>query len=227
MTYGYIRVSTDSQTTDNQRLVIEDWCCLHNLSVDNWISETVSGTKKPTERKLGFLFEKLQPKDVVIVTEISRLGRSLTMVFDVIQVLLEKKVLLYAIKENFNLSDDIQSKVLAFAFSLSAEIERNMISERTKAGLARARAKGKIIGHPKGYKLYNVKLRKHENEIRMYLFEGKSIYFIAKKYGVKWETAKRFVNEFMNMEKPKPLSSRPKKHGHPSILELEYFTRNS
>lgn len=135
--------------------------------------------------------------------------------------------MLYAIKENFNLSDDIQSKVLAFAFGLSAEIERNMISERTKAGLARARAKGKIIGHPKGYKLYNVKLRKHENEIRMYLFEEKSIYFIAKKYGVKWETAKRFVYEFMNMEKPKPLSSRPKKHGQPSILELEYFTRNS
>lgn len=62
MTYGYIRVSTDSQTTDNQRLVIEDWCCLHNLSVDNWISETVSGTKKPTERKLDFYLKSFSLK---------------------------------------------------------------------------------------------------------------------------------------------------------------------
>lgn len=200
MTYGYVRVSTDSQTTENQKLVITEWCNVNGFRIDSWISETISGTKKPEERKLGYLLDSLQKNDILIVTEISRLGRSLIMIFDELQLLLDKGVCLYAIKENFKLVDDIQSKVLAFAFGLSAEIERNLISERTKAGLARARAKGKKIGHSKGYKLYNVKLRKYESNIREDLQQGKSIYFIAKKYGVKWQTAKRFVCEFIDMK---------------------------
>lgn len=225
MTYGYIRVSTDTQTTDNQKMVITEWCLKNNLTIDAWISETISGTKKPEERKLGKLFNQLIPGDTIVVTEISRLGRSLIMIFEEIQYLLDKGVNLHSIKENFHLANDIQSKILAFAFGLSAEIERNLISERTKAGLQRARLKGKVVGHPKGYKLYNVKLRKYENTIRCELNEGKSIYYISKKYNVKWQTASRFVKEFLDMEKPEQLKKEPKKHGHPSIQEIEYFNK--
>ena len=223
MNYGYIRVSTDTQTTENQKMAIEEWCTLNNKHVDIWISETISGTKAPKERKLGGLLDKLREDDVLIVTELSRLGRSLIMVFSEIQILLEKKVKLYAIKENFCLADDINSKVLVFAFGLSAELERKLLSERTKLGLARAKAKGKIMGHCKGYKLYNVKLRPYEDEIREHINNGGSIYAISKKYHVKWQTAQRFVKECMDMPKPAPLCEKPVKHGHPSKAEAEYF----
>lgn len=223
MNYGYIRVSTDTQTTENQRLAIEDWCSQNNKHIDCWISETISGTKQPKDRKLGGLLDKLQEGDVLVITELSRLGRSLTMIFGEIEILLEKKVKLYAIKENFILQDDINSKVLVFAFGLSAEIERQLISERTKQGLARARANGKQIGHPKGYRLYNCKLREHEAEIRSHVAAGGSVYAISRKYKVKWQTAKRFITDFMDMPKPAPLTTPPKKHGHPSKAELEYF----
>lgn len=223
MTYGYIRVSTDTQTSENQKLCIEDWCKQKNKKIDFWISETISGTKLPKDRKLGDLLEKLQEGDSLIITELSRLGRSLTMIFGEIEILLEKKIKLFAIKENFMLQDDINSKILVFAFGLSAEIERQLISERTKQGLARARANGKQIGHPKGYKLYNCKLRPHEKEIKEHIAKGGSIYWIATTYKVKWQTAKRFVQEFMDMKPPKPISNSPKKHGHPSKFEIEYF----
>lgn len=223
MTYGYIRVSTDMQTTENQKLAIEQWCIDNNKHVDEWISETISGTKLPKDRKLGGLLNKLQQDDVLIVTELSRLGRSLTMIFNEIQLLIDKKVKLYAIKENFILADDIQSKVLIFAFGLSAEIERQLISERTKQGLVRAKAKGKQIGHPKGFRLYNCKLRPYEKEIRQHVQSGGSIYAVARRYHVKWQTAQRFILEFMDMPKPAPLTEKPKKHGHPSKAEIEYF----
>lgn len=227
MNYGYIRVSTDTQTTENQKIAIEDWCIKNNHHVDCWISETISGTKQPKDRKLGGLLDKLVEGDILIVTELSRLGRSLTMVFGEIQILLDKKVKLYAIKENFILQDDINSKVLVFAFGLSAEIERQLISERTKQGLVRAKANGKQIGHYKGYRLYNCKLRPYENEIREHIKNGGSVYAISRKYHVKWQTAQRFILEFMDMPKPAPLTEKPKKHGHPSKLELQYFETHS
>ncbi|MCQ2611870.1 MAG: recombinase family protein [Treponema sp.] len=227
MNYGYIRVSTDTQTTENQKMAIEQWCIYNNKHVDAWSSETISGIKQPKDRKLGELLEKLQQGDELYVTELSRLGRSLTMIFNEIQLLIDKKVKLYAIKENFTLADDIQSKVLIFAFGLSAEIERQLISERTKQGLARAKANGKIIGHKKGFKLYNCKLRPYEEEIRQHIKSGGSIYAIAHKYNCKWQTAQRFVNECLNMEKPKTLQSKPKKHGHPSKAEIEYFNTHA
>lgn len=226
MTYGYIRVSTDTQTVENQKLVIKDWCRKKRIKIDSWTEETISGTKKTKDRKLGGLLNSMQPGDTLIVTEISRLGRSITMIFEQMQFLLDRNIHLYAVKENFSLANDIQSKVLVFAFGLSAEIERNLISERTKAGLTRARKKGKQLGHPKGYKLYNCKLRCYEKEIRQYLKDGKSIYFIAKKYGTKWDTAKRFITNFLDMDKPEPIVEKPKKHGHPSKQEIDYFKNN-
>ena len=152
MNYAYIRVSTDKQTTENQRIEIEKYCDANCIRIDRIINETISGTVKIKNRNLGQLVKELQEGDCIIITEISRLGRSILMILNVLQELLEKNVKVIAIKENFELGDNIQSKVLAFAFGLSAEIERQLISERTKQGLQRARKEGKQIGHKKGQK---------------------------------------------------------------------------
>src|SRR5918998_586781 len=149
MHYAYIRVSTDKQTTETQRFEILKFADAHKLSIDQWIEETVSGSKKVQERKLGHLLPTLQPQDVLIVTEISRLGRSLMEVMSFLHRLMEQEVTVYTIKEGYTLGNNLNSKVLAFAFSLSAEIERAMISQRTKEALARKRSEANRLGRPK------------------------------------------------------------------------------
>lgn len=157
MTYGYIRVSTDKQTVENQRFEIVNYCQRKGLVIDCWIEETVSGTKVPGKRRLGGLLNKVGSGDKIICSELSRLGRSLMMIMSILNQLMEKQVTVYTIKDNYVLGDDIQSKVLAFAFGLSAEIERNLISQRTTEALRRKKALGKKLGRPKG-KATKVKL---------------------------------------------------------------------
>ena len=166
MIYGYIRVSTDKQTLQNQKLEIRKYCNLKRMYGISWIMETVSGTKAPSKRKLGELLSAVQKDDIIICTELSRLGRSLTMIFNVLDLLLDKGVKVITIKDGFELGDDVQSKVLAFAFGLSAEIERKLISERTKQGLAVARKNGKQIGRLPGQKPNKYKLTGKERLIR-------------------------------------------------------------
>jgi DNA invertase Pin-like site-specific DNA recombinase len=135
MIYGYIRVSTDKQTTDNQRFEILKFASEKKLPVDKWIEETISATKKLPERKLGELINRMHEEDILIVSELSRLGRSLLEVMSILHTLMEKEVKVFTTKERYELGNNISSKVLAFAFSLSAEIERSMISSRTKEAL--------------------------------------------------------------------------------------------
>lgn len=153
------------------------------------------------KRELGKLVEILKEGDTLICTELSRLGRSLTMIFNLMQLLADKKVKVIAIKNNFILTEnDITSKVLMFAFGLSAEIERQLISERTKQGLERAKLNGKKIGHCKGYKCTNVKLTPYKDEILFMLQSGSSIFNIAKKYDAKWITARNFIRDRLNYD---------------------------
>ena len=162
--YAYVRVSTDLQTVDNQKLAIKNYCRSHRIYNLTFIAENISGTKDPSKRKLGELINIVQFGDLIIITELSRLGRSLMMILDTLQLLLNKGVKVIAIKEGYELGDNIQSKVLAFAFGLSAEIERNLISERTKQGLELARKNGKQIGRRKG-QIPRLKLDGREDEI--------------------------------------------------------------
>jgi DNA invertase Pin-like site-specific DNA recombinase len=141
MMYGYIRVSTDRQTTENQRFEILKFAHEKNLHIDRWIEETISATRKLSERKLGSLLDVMQPDDILVVSELSRLGRSLLEVMSILHTLMEKEVKVFTTKERYELGNNISSKVLAFAFSLSAEIERSMISSRTNEALARKRSK--------------------------------------------------------------------------------------
>lgn len=142
MIYGYIRVSSDKQTVENQRFEIERFCKVNNLHIDGWIEETISGTKAYNKRQLGVLLKKVEKEDVIICSELSRLGRSLFMIMEILSICMKKECRVWTIKDNYRLGDDIQSKVLAFAFGLSAEIERNLISQRTKEALARKREEG-------------------------------------------------------------------------------------
>lgn len=225
MVYGYIRVSTEEQNLENQRKAISE-----QFAVDVWVEEKRSGTVDYSKRSLGALVEKMAEGDVLVVTELSRLGRSLTMIFDIVSVLKKKGVRLVAIKNSFDLDpankSDVVAEVLLFAFGLSAQIERELISERTKQGLAVAKANGKRIGRRKGDKVYYVKLRKYEAEIMDLHKKGASINFLARKYGVRWTTAKRFVAEYSKMKRPKPLTEKPRKHGHPTYRELEWLAAN-
>lgn len=193
MTYGYIRVSTDGQTSENQRLQIKRYCRRKRLHNINWIDETVSGICAPTKRKLGVLLTQAKAGDIVIVTELSRLGRSLIMIMNVLQTFLDNGVKVTAIKEGFECDDSIVSKVLAFAFGLSAEIERQLISERTKAGLERARKDGKRLGRQHGQTWAQRKLSPHRDAIRRYLQEGRSKRSIAREFGVCWSTLNNFI----------------------------------
>ena len=167
MIYGYIRVSSDKQTVENQRFEINNFCKRDKLVIDGWIEETISGTKSYNKRELGKLLKRVQKGDLIICAELSRLGRNLFMIMEILNICMTKECKVWTIKDNYRLGEDIQSKVLAFAFGLSAEIERNLISQRTREALARKRAEGITLGRPKGRKSSpdKYKLFKKENLI--------------------------------------------------------------
>lgn len=152
MIYGYIRVSSDKQTVENQRFEINNFCIKNSMRIDGWIEETISGTKAYNKRQLGMLLKRVKKDDLIICAELSRLGRNLFMIMEILNICMTKECKVWTIKDNYRLGEDIQSKVLAFAFGLSAEIERNLISQRTKEALARKKAEGVTLGRPKGRK---------------------------------------------------------------------------
>jgi DNA invertase Pin-like site-specific DNA recombinase len=201
MIYGYIRVSTDKQTVDNQRFEIERFCSRNNIEVEHWIEETISGTKSPEKRLLGSLLAEVREGDLIICSELSRLGRSLFMIMSILNQLMLNGVRIWTIKDNYRLGDNIQSKVLAFAFGLSAEIERELISQRTKEALARKRSEGIILGRPNGKKSSHVKLTGREQEIRALLSRQFSKSAISRIYGVNRITVNTFLKEHVFIKK--------------------------
>ena len=195
MIYGYIRVSTDKQTVENQRFEILEFAKRNSLVLDSWIEETVSGTIRPENRELGRLMDSIQKDDLIICSELSRLGRSLFMIMSILNRLMEKGARVWTIKDGYRLGDDIQSKVLAFAFGLSAEIERNLISQRTKEALERKKAEGQKLGRPKGSVSNGSKLDGAELGTTIMLLQGISINRIANLYGVHRKTVQKFISK--------------------------------
>lgn len=193
MVYGYVRVSTEKQTVQNQKMEIRRFCKERKLRKVQWVAETVSGTKSPDKRKLGALLKTVGENDIIVCTEISRLGRSMMMIFDVLNKLMTIGVKVYTIKENYELGDNIQSQVLAFAFGLSAQIERDLISERTKMGLIRVRKEGKIVGRPKGQKAKKYKLTGKGAYIKREREKGRDKTSLALELGVSWPTIQAFM----------------------------------
>ena len=195
MVYGYIRVSSDKQTVENQRFEILNFCEKEGMTVDGWMEETVSGTKSYDKRELGNLLNKVHKDDLIICSELSRLGRNLFMIMEILNQCMDKECRVWTIKDSYRLGDDIQSKVLAFAFGLSAEIERNLISQRTKKKKKKKKAEGVVLGRPKGRKSDRVKLSGKEEIIKDLREHGVTITEIAKIYKVNRNTVSSFIHE--------------------------------
>ena len=199
MTYGYIRVSSDKQTVENQRFEINNFCERQKLKIDGWIEETISGTKNYNKRELGKLLKRVQKDDLIICAELSRLGRNLFMIMEILNICMTKECRVWTIKDNYRLGEDIQSKVLAFAFGLSAEIERNLISKRTREALARVRAEGKRLGRPVGSRgsRETLLLYKHDVYIRRQLSQGISQYAICRRLHCSRSTLHRYIVRYI------------------------------
>lgn len=191
---GYIRVSSNKQTLEHQKYEIEQFALQNNIVVDKWVMEKISSRKALNKRQLGQLLDDLQPNDILIAAEISRLGRSLLEVMHILEYCLNKNCQVWTIKENYRLGNDIQSKVMAFAFGLSAEIERNLISQRTKASLESVRATGKRLGRPFSAQSKKLKLSRNTKKVKELLDMGLTRYRIAKIMSVKQTTVSRFIN---------------------------------
>ena len=181
MVYAYIRVSTSKQDVENQRFEIDRFAKEKGLKVNTWVSEVISGTVSTKNRKLGSLLKKMKSGDILILTEVSRLGRSLLEVLTVLNQCVQKKYNLYTVKERYELDNSISSQMLAFAFGLMAEVERNLISLRTKEALARRKAAGQRLGRKKGGKNVRYKLDDKEKLIRSMLSQGCSKASICRK----------------------------------------------
>ena len=199
MRYGYIRVSSDKQTVENQRFEINQFCQQNGWTIDGWIEETVSGTRMYTKRRLGKLLRQVGEGDIIICSELSRLGRNLYMIMEILSLCMNRGCRVWTIKDGYRLGDDIQSKVLAFAFGLSAEIERNLISQRTQEALARLKAEGKHLGRPKGSKTCREahSLYRHETYIRRALENGQSKRTIARRLHCGRNTLNRYINAYI------------------------------
>ena len=197
---GYIRVSTDKQTCEHQKYEIKQFAKAQKVKITHWIEETISSRKSVDKRKLGKLLQSMKAGDILISCEISRLGRSMLEVMRILETCLNKECQVWIIKENFRLGADIQSKVMAFAFGISAEIERSLISQRTKSSLANIKASGKKLGRPFSATSKKLKLSKNSKRVKDLLDKGVSKAQIAKVMGVGRTTLRRFISSRMDLK---------------------------
>lgn len=199
MTVAYLRVSTEKQTLANQRNEIEKFANSRDIRIDHWITEIASGKKRESERKLGRIIGKLEKGDTLVVTELSRLSRTLTDIMGIVGELLRKKVNLYSTKDRYVFDDTINSKVLCFAFGLVAELERNLISMRTREALALRREQGVVLGRRKGSYTKLQLLIDNRADIVYKMNRGSSISEICREYGIARNTFERFRKKYICM----------------------------
>lgn len=203
MTLAYIRVSTQTQTSEGQRFEIEKWCKIKNLHVDRWVIEKVSGLSGLNKRTLGKTLRRMRKGDTLICTELSRLGRNMMMVMSILNQCSQKGISVYSIKDRFELSDSINSKIIAFSFSLAAEIERNLISQRTKEALAAKKEAGIQLGRPKGKSGKQKHFEHLLPELRKARAEGASYKLLAEKAGIHRNTLYRYFKAIKEAEETK------------------------
>lgn len=190
---AYIRKSTDKQSFEHQEYEIEQYAEKHNLKIDRWVEESISSRKELKKRQLGKLLEELQDGDILIATEISRLGRSLLEVMGILQTCLEKNCQVWTIKESYNLKNDLQSQLLAVVFSIGVSIERSLLSQRTKTALDAKKAAGVKLGRPFGAESKKLKLSKNTKRVRDLLDKKVPKAQIARIMGVQKITLRRFI----------------------------------
>jgi DNA invertase Pin-like site-specific DNA recombinase len=193
-TVAYLRVSTGSQDLAHQKLAVLDYARQKRFPIDRFVEVQVSSRRGPDHRRIGELLDSLDAGDRLVVSELSRLGRSLGQVIQLIEELVERKVRFVAIKEDIHFEgrQDLRTKVMITLFGLFAEVERDLISERTKEGLVSARARGRLLGRPKGA-LGKSRLDGKEEEIRMLLGKRVSKASIAKIMDVSPTALRHFI----------------------------------
>ena len=192
---AYIRVSTEKQNVANQQHELKNFAQNNQIQIDEWLKETISSRQPLEKRALGRRLKKMKKGDILITCELSRLGRNLLEIMGILQTCLQKECQIWTIKENYRLGADIQSKVLAFAFGLSAEIERQLISQRTKEALARLKSEGKILGRRPGTKNKHHKLDGKEKKIQELLQSGFSRNKIAHKLNTSFYTINSYIQK--------------------------------
>ena len=194
MIFAYIRVSTELQSYEGQRYEIEQWASQRQWVIDKWVQEKASGTKELKKRTLDGLLKRMKKGDTLICTELSRLGRNMMMVMSILNTCSQKGIKIYSIN-SFELSDSLNAKIIAFAFSLAAEIERNLISQRTREALAAKRAAGVKLGRPFGKSRERKRFEQKEAYIRAQLAQGVTIGSLAEELHVHRNTLSRYLNE--------------------------------
>lgn len=193
MVYAYVRVSTEQQSGSSQRFEITNWTGSKGIVIDKWVEESKSGSLPPEKRQLGRVLRRMRQGDLLICTEISRLGRSLLMVMGILNACSQRGIRIRTIKDGFELSDSINSKIIAFAFGLAAEIERNLISQRTKEALADKRASGVILGRPVGRCKRRSEVLIDKDAVLQRHCSGESWRAIAASYGIHRNTLARYL----------------------------------
>lgn len=192
-TIAYMRVSTSKQDVENQELELLRYASAQGIAIDTWFKIEMSSRKSMKDRRIDELLDGLSEGDTLIVSELSRLGRSLSQIVAIIDRLIEMGVTFISVKQGMNLNGkhDITSKTTMTLFALMAEIERDLISERTKMGVARAKASGKLVGRPKASR--SSKLDEQLPTIKAMVEQGVSKTSIAKLLGVTPQAMHYFV----------------------------------
>lgn len=193
MTIGYLRVSTEKQNPENQRDEIRRFAEEKSFCIDQWITETASGKLPYRKRKLGRVLRGMKKGDTLIVTEISRLSRSLTEIMSIMGGCIEREICLYTTKERYTFDNSINSKVLCFAFGLVAEIERNLISMRTKEALALKKAEGVRLGRRPGSNVKMQRICESKDRITAMLNGGMPVTKMCRKIGISRSTWYKYL----------------------------------
>jgi DNA invertase Pin-like site-specific DNA recombinase len=181
-TISYLRVSTEGQDTEKNKMDVLKLANEKKLGQVEFVEEKVSGKISWKKRKIADIIDNLEKDDNLIVPELSRLGRSMLEIMEILSISTEKQINVFSVKGNWNLDNTIQSKIIAMAFTMAAEIERELISSRTKEALAAKKAQGIKLGRPKG--IGRSKLDEKRLEIESLLANGSTKRFIARRYDV-------------------------------------------
>lgn len=193
--YGYLRVSTEKQDLEGNKKDIQNLCIELKYNPLNiiWIEESVTGTKHWKDRKLNLIVERVKKGDIILMSEISRISRKFLDIIEFFSVVQQKETELYFTKSDFKIDNSIQSNALVFAYSISAQLERELISQRTKTALAKRKADGQKLGRPKGS--FKSKLDKYKNEIQLDLNQKIPKTVIAKKYGTSYANLHAYLKK--------------------------------
>ncbi len=192
-TIAYLRVSTTDQDVEKNKADILHLANDKSLGRVQWLEETVSGRVSWRKRKIASVIDNLQAGGTLIVSELSRLGRSMLECMEILSIASQKGVHIYAVKGNWQLDNSIQSKIIAMAFSMAAEIERDLISQRTKEALAARKKAGMKLGRPRG--TGKSKLDTYRAEIEALLANGSTQRFIAHRYGTTEANLSRWMKK--------------------------------